>query len=61
MNCFQSHTNNKGMLISIDISEWMTKITEKQFRDFLLYLEDYTNDNVIIFRIPLLKKMFLMI
>lgn len=56
MNCFQSHTNNKGMLISIDISEWMTKITEKQFRDFLLYLEDYTNDNVIIFRIPFVEK-----
>lgn len=56
MNCFQSHTNNKGMLISIDISEWMTKITEKQFRDFLLYLEDYTNDNVIVFRIPFVEK-----
>ncbi len=32
------------------------KITEKQFRDFLLYLEDYTNDNVIIFRIPFVEK-----
>lgn len=56
MGCFQSHTNNKGMLISIDISEWMTKITEKQFRDFLLCLEDYTNDNVIVFKIPFVEK-----
>lgn len=56
ISCFQSHTSSKGMLISIDISEWMTKISEKQFRDFLLYLEDHTNDNIIVFRIPFVEK-----
>lgn len=52
----QSYSGNKGILISIDISEWMTKITEKQFRDFLLYLEDHTNDNIIVFKIPFVEK-----
>lgn len=56
MSHFQSYGNNKGMLISIDISEWMTEISEKQFRDFLLYLEDHTNDNIIVFRIPFVEK-----
>lgn len=56
MSHLQGYSNNKGMLISIDISEWMTKITEKQFRDFLLYLEDHTNDNIIVFRIPFVEK-----
>lgn len=56
MNCFQSYTSSKGMLISIDISEWMTKISEKQFRDFLLCLEDHTNENIIVFKIPFVEK-----
>ncbi len=45
-----------GQVVSIDISEWMTSVSDRQFRDFLARLEDRMGDNIIIFRVPFVEK-----
>lgn len=52
-----NHFNiSAGKIISIDISEWMTKLTEKRFRDFLSVVEDHMGENIIVFRVPFVEK-----
>lgn len=43
-------------MLSIDISEWMTKITDKSFRDFLSVIDDHMEENIIVFRVPFVEK-----
>ena len=45
----------KGRLICIDISEWMDKTSEKDFRDFLRELEFHTGENILFFRVPFVE------
>lgn len=45
-----------GKMICIDISEWMTRLGDKQFRKFLMDLEDHTTENIIIFRVPFVEE-----
>lgn len=45
----------KGRLICIDISEWMGKTSDKDFRDFLRELEYHTGENVLFFRVPFVE------
>ena len=45
----------KGRLICIDISEWMDKTSEKEFRDFLRELEFHTGENILFFRVPFVE------
>ena len=47
---------NGGKIICIDISEWMTNIGEKCFRDFLSEIDDNSGKDIIIFRIPFVEK-----
>lgn len=47
---------NGGRVICIDISEWMSKITDGDFREFLSILEDYTDKNIYVFKIPFVEK-----
>lgn len=49
----------KGRIISVDISEWMTKTTDKAFREFLTRLDDQMGENIIVFRVPFLDKKIL--
>ncbi len=44
-----------GMLLSIDISEWISEIQNPRFRRFLSFLEDYSNRNIFVFRVPFLE------
>lgn len=45
-----------GKIICIDISEWMTKVGDKQFRDFLRTIDDNIGKNIVFFRIPFVEK-----
>lgn len=51
----QRSLNGLGRIVCIDISEWMTKIREKEFRDFLLYVEDNLGKNLVVFRVPFVE------
>ncbi|MGN0442800.1 MAG: AAA family ATPase [Acutalibacteraceae bacterium] len=53
---FQRYSSNKGKIICIDISEWMTKTNDKMFRDFLSVVDDHTGENIIVFRVPFVEK-----
>ncbi|MBQ9975352.1 MAG: AAA family ATPase [Clostridia bacterium] len=44
------------ILISIDVSEWMTKISERDFRDFLEELENGIGNHIFVFKIPFVEK-----
>ena len=48
--------SQKGKIICIDISEWMTKTNEPSFRDFLLKINNYTDKFIFVFRIPFVEK-----
>ena len=39
-----------------DISEWMSKLNDKYFRDFLGFLDRRVGKNIIIFRVPFVEK-----
>ncbi len=44
-----------GMLLSIDIREWISETGNPRFRRFLSFLEDYSNRNIFVFRVPFLE------
>lgn len=46
----------KGKIICIDIREWMTKTSDKEFRDFLSVLDDHLGEHIIVFRVPFVEK-----
>ncbi|MBR7133295.1 MAG: AAA family ATPase [Clostridia bacterium] len=52
----QRYTSKDGKIVCIDISEWMTKTNEKEFRDFLSLLNEYMGKNIIIFTIPFVER-----
>lgn len=43
-------------IICIDISEWMNSINDRQFKSFLMDVERYMSESVIVFRIPFVGK-----
>lgn len=55
MSHLQGFGKSAGRLICIDISEWMNNLTHKQFRDFLLCLENHSAENIYVFRIPFVE------
>lgn len=44
-----------GKMICIDISEWMSHLSDKRMRDFLSVLEDQSAKSIIVFRIPFVE------
>ncbi len=44
------------LLISVDVSEWMTKISERDFRDFLEAVENGIGNHIFVFKIPFVEK-----
>lgn len=57
-SCVLSHIqglSRSGRVICIDISEWMTVLSGKQFREFLMTLEDHSKDNIFVFRVPFVE------
>lgn len=49
---------NPKSVVCVDISEWMTKITDKRFREFLRRIDSAIEEraNVVFFRIPFVEK-----
>ncbi|MCM1219108.1 MAG: AAA family ATPase [Lachnospiraceae bacterium] len=47
---------SSGKVISIDISEWMTKLTDKLFRDFLKHIDEHIGENIVFFRVPFVEQ-----
>ncbi|MBR6044352.1 MAG: AAA family ATPase [Ruminococcus sp.] len=47
---------NAGKIICIDISEWMTVLNEKLFRDLLRSIDEHTGENIVFFRVPFVEK-----
>lgn len=45
-----------GRIISIDIREWMTKITDKAFREFLTVIDDHLGEHIYVFKVPFVEK-----
>lgn len=45
-----------GKVISIDISEWMSNLQNKEFRNFLQKVEENTDNNIVFFRIPFVER-----
>lgn len=64
-NCFAAALSyfqgrGKGKVVCIDISEWMTKTTEKAFRNFLKLIDEHIGDNIVFFRIPFVEQNIVM-
>ena len=51
----KGYGRNTGKLICIDISEWMSCLSDKRMKDFLSLLEDQSSKNIIVFRIPFVE------
>lgn len=51
---------NSGRIVCIDISEWMLKINEVKFRDFLFEINKNIGKNIVFFRVPYIEKHLLM-
>lgn len=47
--------NNERHLYCIDISEWMSQPTEKEFRNLLALLNSFSGDNIFLFRVPFVE------
>lgn len=45
-----------GKIICIDISDWMTKVYDRQFRDFLRTISESQGSNLVFFRVPFVEK-----
>lgn len=54
LSYFQGRT--KGKIICIDISKWMSKLTDKDFREFLKKIDEHIEDNVVFFRVPFVER-----
>lgn len=48
--------SNTSHIICVDISEWMSNLRSRHFREFLAFLEDQPGKDVIIFRVPFVEK-----
>ena len=56
--CVLSHIqglNRSGRVICIDIREWMTALSSKQFMQFLVTVENHSRDNIFVFRVPFVE------
>ena len=42
-------------LLCVDLSEWLTQLNSKEFRDFLKVVEDRPKDQMVVFRVPFLE------
>lgn len=45
----------RGALICVDISQWIGKTDDPDFRNMLSVIEDSTDDNIFVFRVPFIE------
>lgn len=56
--CVLSHIqgmSRSGRVICVDISEWMTSLSSKKFKEFLMTIEDHSKENIFVFRVPFVE------
>ncbi len=46
----------KGKIVCIDISEWMSKLDDRKFKDFLRAIEGANGENIVFFRVPYVER-----
>ena len=56
LSLFRSIGPDGRILLALDISEWMSCLSDRFFRDFLAVLEDRARNNLIIFRVPFVEE-----
>ena len=54
LSCFGEHSTSR--VVSIDISEWMGKTDDKEFRRFLRTVSGHDGGNIAFFRVPFVEK-----
>ncbi|HBB72552.1 MAG TPA: hypothetical protein DCZ71_08110 [Ruminococcus sp.] len=54
LNCFGERSRSR--LVCIDISEWMTKTDDKDFRKFLRTVSSHEGGNIVFFRVPFVER-----
>jgi AAA+ superfamily predicted ATPase len=54
------NNSSNGKIVCIDIAEWMNKLTDKLFRDFLKLIDDHSGENIVFFRIPFVEQNIVM-
>ncbi|MBO4877215.1 MAG: AAA family ATPase [Ruminococcus sp.] len=54
LSCFGEHSTSR--VVSIDISEWMGKTDDKEFRRFLRTVSGHDGGNIVFFRVPFVEK-----
>lgn len=50
------NNSSSGKIVCIDISEWMNKLSDKHFRDFLKLIDDHAGENIVFFRVPFVEQ-----
>ncbi len=50
------HFTEKGKLVCYDISEFMSKLGDNQFRDIMSEIENHIGEGIVIFRVPFVEK-----
>jgi len=53
---FREIGRDERILLAIDISEWMSCLSDRHFREFLAFLEDRARNNLIVFRVPFVEE-----
>lgn len=48
--------SNACKVVCIDISEWMSKVRDKKFREFLCQVEECSSNSIVVFRTPFVEK-----
>ncbi len=54
LSCFGEHSTSR--VVCIDISEWMGKTDDKEFRRFLRTVSGHDGGNIVFFRVPFVEK-----
>ena len=55
LSILTGYGKSTGKLICIDISEWMSQLSDKRMKEFLSVLEDQSTKNIIVFCVPFVE------
>ncbi|MBO4668152.1 MAG: AAA family ATPase, partial [Bacilli bacterium] len=53
---FNRNRSDKLTIVSFDICEWLNKLNDKSFKDFMLSIDAHSQDYIFVFRVPYIEK-----
>ena len=56
--CVNAIKNSKKGIVSIDISDWITHVTELRFKRLLRQINQWQDDYIFVFRVPFWNEIF---